>query len=42
VRPPLNPEFAEEHWTPPDGEPEAISDEDEEQTQRNRNRLRHH
>ena len=42
VRPPLNPEFAAEHWTPPDGELEAISDEDEEQTQRNRNRLRHH
>jgi uncharacterized peroxidase-related enzyme len=41
VRPPLNPEFAAESWTPPDGEDEAISDEDEEQTQRNP-RLRHH
>lgn len=36
VRPPLNAEFAAEQWTPPGGEPEAISDEDEEQTQRNR------
>ena len=41
VRPPLNPEFAAESWTPPDGEEEAISDEDEEQTQRNP-KLRHH
>lgn len=41
VRPPLNPEFAAESWSPPDGEDEPISDEDEEQTQRNP-RLRHH
>jgi uncharacterized peroxidase-related enzyme len=36
VRPPLNAEFAAEQWTPPDGEPEEISDPDEEQTLRNR------
>jgi len=36
VRPPLNAEFAAEQWTPPGGEPEAISDPDEEQTLRNR------
>jgi len=36
VRPPLDPEFAAEQWSPPGGEPEAISDEDEEQTLRNR------